>query len=176
MTPIKQKELKPFKFPCGHCARLPLLGRSTRLAYWCSNPKYARRGTWRCGICIREHIRLRQKGLGSDGLRGWATILLRSLNYHAEKGRYTAPHISIDRLVDLRIQSKTCALTGRPLKWSDATLPHLHHNHVTGVVVGFVCGLANKAEGMLARLTKQERASLIQKAFPDEFDFGRDSE
>lgn len=171
MTPTKQKERKPFKFPCGHRTRLPLLGRSTRLAYWCRNPKYARHGTWRCGICIRENIRLRQKGLGSDGLRGWATILLRSLNYHAEKGKYTAPHISIDQLVDLRVQSKTCALTGRPLKWSGAKLPHLHHNHATGMVIGFVCSLANKTEGMLAALTLQERRNLIHTAFPNEFDF-----
>lgn len=174
--PTTQKPGTSFTFPCNHRAILPALGISSRYAYWCKNPQYARKGTWRCGICMRQQIHLRQKGLGADGLIGWATILLRSLRYHAETGKYTAPHVSVQQLVELRLRSSKCALTDKPLDWEATRLPHLHHNHETGEVIGFVCEHANKAEGMLSKLTRRERQSLIHRAFPNEFDFDTKAE
>lgn len=167
---------KVFKFPCNHKTRLPDVGISNRQVYWCKNKKYTRRGTWRCAICIRKQIKNHQRGCGSDGLRGWAKILLRSLNYHAVKGDYVPPRISVSQLVNLRMNSSKCALTGRSLDWASVPLPHLHHNHQTGEVVGFTCSDANKAEGMLSKFTKEESQALIRRSFPNEFDFGKEAE
>lgn len=36
--------------------------------------------------------------------------------------------------------------------------------------------MTNKAEGILVKLNKKELALLIQRAFPKELDFGKDSE
>lgn len=174
--PITQYPGRAFTFPCGHRTKLPDVGASDQSAYRCKNKGYTRHGTWRCAICVRKKIKQRQRGRGSDGLHGWAKILLRSLNYHALKGDYIAPRISISQLVNLRINSSKCALTGRPLNWAKVPLPHLHHNHRTGEVVGFVCSEANKTEGMLSKFTKEERRTLIRRSFPNEFDFGKESE
>jgi len=173
MTPFKQYEFMKFRFPCGHSVVLPARGKSNPFVYWCANRTYKHGGTWRCGICIRQHMQTRRAGSGPDGLTGWAIILLRSLKYHSQMGGYAAPKISIAGLVRLRKYSRRCALTGRPLDWSQSPLPHLHHDHKTGEVIGFVCRLANVIDGMLAKLTPQERKTFLEHSL---LDFGKESE
>jgi hypothetical protein len=173
---IKQMPGEAFQFPCRHRVVLPQLGVSGVGAYWCKNPKNSRGGTWRCSLCIRKTITLRNRGLGAEGLHGWATKTLLRIKSQSERGGYAAPKISVEDLVDLRSRSQYCVLTDRLLVWSGKRLPSLHHNHDTGEVIGFVCSIANRIEGMLSRFSKRERAIFFRRAFPKEVDFGFDAE
>lgn len=106
-----------------------------------------RRALTRCRECgggsICEHVQRRSRCWICNPL-GWARQILSG--FRQKKG--TLPDITAEELVSLRQQSTHCGC-GKPLNWDGMITPHLHHNHQTGFVYGYVHSHCNLIEGWL---------------------------
>ncbi len=101
--------------------------------------------------------------------RGWASGILSVANGAARRRGYARPDISPDDLIVVMRASKTCAGCGGKLNWNKKPTPHLHHSHKDGGVSGFCHQLCNQAEGMLGKLTIEQRRKFIWEFFPEVF-------
>lgn len=91
----------------------------------------------------------------------------------ARRCGFAPPNISPEGLVSLVRSSKRCFGCDGLLDWDNKESrrrPHLHHNHLTGEVHGFCHPICNQAEGMLTRLTHQERINFLTVFFPEVFE------
>lgn len=104
--------------------------------------------------------------------RGWASGILSVANGAAKLRGYAKPNISAEDLIILMRASKFCVGCGGNLNWTSKPkkrTPHLHHNHETGVVSGFCHQFCNQAEGMLSKLTPEQRKQFVKTFFPEVF-------
>lgn len=100
---------------------------------------------------------------------GWAKGCLSVFKGSAKRRGYTPPNITAENFVKLMLKSKRCFGCDSRLDWEN-TSPHLHHNHATGEVLGFCHSLCNQAEGMLSKMTSQERLNFITTFFCEIFE------
>jgi Recombination endonuclease VII len=99
---------------------------------------------------------------------GWAKGCLSVFKGTAKRRRYTPPNITPEKFVYLMQTTKLCAGCGGKLNW-ETNRPHLHHNHKTGEVLGFCHQMCNQAEGMLSKLTQEERKIFFKTFFFEDF-------
>ena len=101
-----------------------------------------------------------------------AKTVLRWARRCCKKFGYATPDITPEGLVNLYNVSTHCVGCGGPLNWGhdNRHQPHLHHNHVTGEVLGFCHALCNQAEGMLSKLSSKEIVTFVKTFFPAVFD------
>jgi recombination endonuclease VII len=172
-----QRSGEPFTFRCGHSGIFPNLGEGNDVAMWSKNRSNSRGGYWACRVCNRDRCRSRVRGSGPQGLQGWAKALFPPSMDHAHKRGYKSPQISPEKLVVLRETSKYCLDNcGQKLKWRTEYTegrfinPHLHHDHKTGEVYGFVTPHCNSAEGHFSKIGNGDPALQIEWLkyhFPD---------
>jgi hypothetical protein len=102
------------------------------------------------GSQLCEHSRRRDQCRVCDPIK-WATSVL-ALNKHlAKKSGYIEPKITPDEL--LKLPKSVCYLCRSSLVGHRI---HLHHNHLTGKVYGYVHSNCNRVEGLLGRLSLDE--------------------
>jgi len=101
---------------------------------------------------------------------GWAKGCLSVFRGDAKRHGYKAPNIPPEQFVARMKQTKRCTACNGRLNWLKKPHPHLHHNHETGEVIGFCHPVCNQAEGMLAKLTHQERINFLACFFPEVFE------
>lgn len=99
----------------------------------------------------------------------WAKRLLWAANKKAKIKGYKPPNISPEELLLLRARSKHCEGCGDPLLMDGYPVPHLHHHHDTGEVVGFVHASCNHIEGHLRKLPLCARRLILRTFFPEVF-------
>lgn len=99
----------------------------------------------------------------------WAKGVLRSMRKTAKERKHESPKITPEALVKLVKTSKRCFACDSALNWRAKIGPHLHHCHVTGEVSGFCHQLCNQAEGMLSKMSEQERYNFISMFFSELF-------
>lgn len=87
----------------------------------------------------------------------------------AKRLGHALPKITSEALLSLMRTSPVCFGCRGKLNWEAKTKPHLHHSHKTGQVFGFCHPLCNQAEGMIAKLTPQQRLNFFRNFFPGEF-------
>ncbi len=158
--PIKQQPNKEIKFPCGHSGILPKLGFSNDCAKWVKDSACKRGGIWICIICARfaakESSLLYCRGRGPvAGLFGWAGNIIRVSCRRAQKSGYEPANITLEKLIELRKNAIYCCDgCGQKLIWDKVNTknPHLHHNHKTGEVYGFVTPQCNLAQGYVEKI------------------------
>jgi len=162
---ISQHPGEEFLFSCGHKGVLPELGIGNDFAIWSKQPNRLRGGSWYCRACQVAQVR----GAGSSGLRGWAKHILLTLRRVAKIHGYTEAKIAIDELVSLRLGSLYCSDgCGQKLKWCiDGSFrnPHLHHDHKTGQVYGFITMNCNTTEGSFSKI--ENKRKWLEYHFPD---------
>lgn len=128
-----QAQGQDYTFACGCSGMLPKVGESNLFAVWGGNhTRNQIGGTWACrvtGILLSAKQNAR--------LQGHATLC--------------ASHATIRHLM----LNVNCVLCGMALKWSIEcrNTPHLHHNHKTGLPVGFTHPYCNSIEGKISTET-----------------------
>jgi hypothetical protein len=100
----------------------------------------------------------------------WAVGRLAVSKADARRRNRALPKITAIELLSLIDVSKVCIGCGGLLDWDLSSSPHMHHNHVTGVVLGFCHSYCNQAEGMLSKMTVEERKTYIRNFFPEVFE------
>jgi hypothetical protein len=177
--PIKQQPNKKVHFPCGHSGTLPKLKSSNNCAKWVKDSGCRRGGSWICIICARlkakESSLLYSRGRGPvAGLFGWAGVIIRTEICRAQKLGYKPARITLKKLIELRKNAIYCSDgCGQKLKWctnGKFTNPHLHHNHETGEVYGFVTSQCNLAQGYVKKVgynNPSSQASWLKFHFPE---------
>jgi hypothetical protein len=90
---------------------------------------------------------------------GWAKRILRDHKLDAIAGGYLQPKISPQEIVDLRSRASQCVLCEQPLVDGP---PVLHHNHSTGIVIGFAHRRCNTVEGFIENLSREARVAFIK--------------
>jgi hypothetical protein len=140
-----------FRFPCGHKGILPDFGCGNDFARWHKVSK-PRGGYWCCQACSDNYYR----GVGPEGLLTWAKMIIHGGKRQARLGGYKPLKITPEELISLRVKAKFCSDgCGEELKWcTDGRFknPHLHHDHMTGEVYGFVTKKCNSAQGLFSKI------------------------
>lgn len=95
--------------------------------------------------------------------------LLSASKSSAKTRGYKPPHITAQEYLNLLRSSKVCAACGEPLN-ADSRRPHLHHNHDTGEVLGFVHSFCNNAEGYLRKIRPKALKQYMLTLFPEIFE------
>jgi len=135
------------QFPCG-CAGVLPISRTANKFVFCSNDFSHRHHGSGFGCRVRQIL----YGSRRDALRGGYTPIAPN-----------TPHEVIRRLMD----KETCELCGEPLVWGfkRGQTPHLHHNHVTGEIHGFVHARCNiwAMEKEIRRLKKIIQVLLLSE-------------
>ncbi len=108
------------------------------------------------GVC--EHKERRYMCLFCSPV-GWAKRVLRDQRRQAREGGYTAPKITPEKLAELRKEAKICVLCEQTL---EKVSPLLHHNHTSGIVVGFTHRGCNTAEGLIEKLSSRAKRIFIR--------------
>lgn len=116
--------------------------------------KCGRHKTPRCRIC-NSH--------------SWASHVLCTSRSDAKRRGSAAADILPGDLVVIMKASKFCIGCGGKLNWKEGKTPSLHHNHKTGEVYGFCHSNCNVAEGLLSKLTVEQRKHFIKEFFPEVF-------
>lgn len=119
----------------------------------CKPRNYQKPGKKHRFLCGCEGLLPRQRGQSNLFARGMGknwycriSAILQASNALARRKNYApidlqTPHIYIRELM----KESYCKLCKQPLKWvfGHGKTPHLHHNHVTGKIYGFVHNLCN---------------------------------
>lgn len=167
-TPITRASKKKFEGrmwvcpKCGSFGALPQNGTSDSLWLWVNDSKkYSAGGSHRCRKCCNSYARFR---INRNPL-AWAKRRLAVATDGARKFGYHPPTITPETLVQLIEESKTCYFCSQPLDWESnekSRRPHLHHDHVTGNVLGFSHPHCNVIEGWISRMSVAARTSLLK--------------
>jgi len=159
MKHSKRQPLQPYTFPCGHSGIFPERGKANKFAEWAADG-------WVCRPCKAKATVKRNQGKGKLGLISWARRKLAEGRQKARRGNYSPAIITAENLVKLREQTSVCCFTGRKISFKRKPVPHLEHDHKTGIVRGFAHPNANLAEGFLKKFSTAEIVQFIRKAFP----------
>ncbi len=144
---------KEFCFSCGHRGILPELGVGNDFVRWHKHSRpHVHGGYWCCKTCSNDYHR----GISSSGLYGWAKSIINASRKQAKLRGHEMVKISPEELIILRLNSIYCSDgCGQKLLWcTDGSFknPHLHHNHKTGEVYGFVTKVCNSVEGLFSKI------------------------
>jgi hypothetical protein len=150
---IVQSPGKKYCFPCGHAGIFPELGFNNDFVRWRKHSRpHSHGGYWVCKVCGYNY----RHGTGLTGMSGWAKSLISTSRKEAQLDGYQMAKITPEELAVLRKNAAYCADgCGQKLKWcTDGSFrnPHLHHNHKTGEVYGFVTKYCNSAQGLFSRI------------------------
>jgi hypothetical protein len=91
--------------------------------------------------------------------RGWANVNLDVAVKKAKSLGYAPPKIGVEEYVKMMKSSKRCGLCDGLLDWNRS--PHLHHNHVSGQVIGFCHAACNTVEGWFKKMSDVDIINFI---------------
>ena len=98
------------------------------------------------GKHICEHNRMRIRCWLCEPL-SYARLVLARVTRNAKKLDYAVPTATPDEVCQFIRESKQCTLCFGSLDWEGKRPPDLHHNHETGLVIGFSHRRCNTTEG-----------------------------
>jgi hypothetical protein len=97
----------------------------------------------------------------------WAKNVLSRAKLRAKELNYKAPNISALEILQLS-KAKSCFACSKTLNWNLES-PHLHHNHETGHVGGFIHRNCNLLEGLLVSFDTRTLIKLLENFSPEVF-------
>lgn len=170
---MSQEPNKEWRFSCGCSCLLPGVGISNEQVYWSRNSECSRYGGyWLCAPCKRirdkkyckKHIKEREvrhkvwrDGKSKTGLLGRIKYLLTSAKAMAKRIGYLPPAVTPEEALDLWVEQKgLCKSCKREIDIMKKNGFCLDHNHITGVVRGFLCIPCNMAEGWMKDFTDEQ--------------------
>jgi hypothetical protein len=103
----------------------------------------------------------------------WASRIIRCARAKAKSRGYVSMRITPEEVVSLMLSTKHCVACGGELNWiTKGESPHLHHNHTTGVVIGYVHSRCNHVEGIIRRQISEGPRPIktfLEVMFPEAF-------
>jgi hypothetical protein len=100
----------------------------------------------------------------------WAKFNLDSAVRRAKRFKYTAPVITASQIVELSKNTTHCVGCGQTLDWTDTQKVHLHHDHKTGEVGGFLHEYCNRLEGALTKFGIKRLKVLLRQFFVEVYE------
>ena len=109
-----------------------------------------------------KRVQKMRTGEGPTGLLGRFKVLLPRLRYWSKSKGYHAPNTTPEEMLAMwNEQKEICVACGGKLELRGRNGSCFDHDHVTGQPRGFIHDRCNKVEGMMSKMTLDERTEFL---------------